>query len=377
MSRPKSSPRFRFTGSALLLSALFFLVPALQNGDRRLYLLAVLIPCAMFLCFTVLARMFSLDRMLLTVSLTVCAAGIASLAVSDPSAALVQSLHCGAGFILLLVGGILIRSLSPSLLTAVCTAFLGLLALAGKLISPDLTLPLAEASLALLLISFASLLSRQGPVSALLVGTTALALLLARGDITEALLWGTTVLFLLFAADGRLVVVLPSLAVVLLLFFGAVRFFPVSVTGPEKVSLSALAASGAVGADVLPEGIGAAEAVSLFPRLVGHYGLIFAGFTVLLFLPLILRGAGTASWARTRFHAILAMGICLLLALRTLTGLLCVFGFLPLSTPAIPLLTCSLPDLCAHLFLIGLLCGISGRNDADLAEDAHLAMLAR
>ena len=71
------------------------------------------------------------------------------------------------------------------------------------------------------------------------------------------------------------------------------------------------------------------------------------------------------------------MGICLLLALRTLTGLLCVFGFLPLSTPAIPLLTCSLPDLCAHLFLIGLLCGISGRNDADLAEDAHLAMLAR
>ena len=30
----------------------------------------------------------------------------------------------------------------------------------------------------------------------------------------------------------------------------------------------------------------------------------------------------------------------------------------------------------AQLFLTGLLCGLSGRNDADLAEDAHLAMLA-
>ena len=213
MSRQRSSPRFRFTGSALLLSSLFFLVPALQNGDRRLYLLAVLVPCSVFLCSTVLARMFSLDRMLLTVSLTVCAAGIASLAVSDPDAALVQSLHCGAGFVFLLVGGILIRSLSPSLLTAVCTAFLGLLALAGRLISPDLALPLAEASLALLLISFAALLSRQGPVSALLLGTAALALLLVRGDTTDALLWGLTVLLLLFAADGRLIVVLPSLLI--------------------------------------------------------------------------------------------------------------------------------------------------------------------
>ena len=31
----------------------------------------------------------------------------------------------------------------------------------------------------------------------------------------------------------------------------------------------------------------------------------------------------------------------------------------------------------AILFLAGLLCGISGRNDSDLAEDAHLAMLAK
>ena len=52
MSKQKSSARFRFTGAVLLLAALLFLVPALRNGDRHLYLLAVLVPCTMFLCGT-------------------------------------------------------------------------------------------------------------------------------------------------------------------------------------------------------------------------------------------------------------------------------------------------------------------------------------
>ena len=92
---------------------------------------------------------------------------------------------------------------------------------------------------------------------------------------------------------------------------------------------------------------------------------------------LTLRGAYVAVSARTRFHAVLAMGISLMLALRTLASMLSAFGFLPVTAPAPPLLTLSLPSLCAQLFLIGMLCGISGRNDADLAEDAHLAMLAK
>ena len=68
---------------------------------------------------------------------------------------------------------------------------------------------------------------------------------------------------------------------------------------------------------------------------------------------------------------------CLLLALRTFAGLLCAFEVIPFAGPDLPLLTASLPDLWSQLFLIGMLCGISGRNDADLADDAHLAMLAR
>ena len=377
MSRQKSSARFRFTGAVLLLAALLFLIPALRNGNRTLYLLAIVVPCGMFLCGTVLARMFSVDRMLLTLSLWLCAVGISAIALSDPEAALEQSFRCCAGLAAMLAGAVIIRSMSPSLLSAVCCAFIGLLLLAGKLIAPAFTLPLTEAAAALLLFSFASLFARQGPVSAAVLGAAALALLLVRGDTADALLWGITILLLLFAADGRLAIVLPALAVIALLFFGAFTLVPSSVSAREPVSLSALVSAGALGADVLPEGLVPPDSVSLFPRVAGHYGLVFAGLTALLYLPLTLRGTSVAAYARTRFHAVLAMGAALLLALRTLAALLSAFGFLPLSGTEIPLLTSSLPALCAQLFLIGMISGISGRNDADLAEDAHLAMLAK
>ena len=42
MSKLKSSPRLRFTGAAILLSALLFLVPAVKDGNEQLYLLALL-----------------------------------------------------------------------------------------------------------------------------------------------------------------------------------------------------------------------------------------------------------------------------------------------------------------------------------------------
>ena len=377
MSSQKSSPRFRFTGAALLLSVLVFLIPALHSGSPILYLLAVLVPCVLFLSCTAIARMFSLDRMLLAVSLYLCAMGVAALAPADPNAALSQALRCGIGLFVLLIGGILIRSLSPSLLTAACMSLLGLLLLVGKMLSPSLTLSLTEGALALLLIAFASLFARQGSVPAALLGFVVMVLLLIRGETDTALLWGLSVLLLVFAADGRPVIFLPTLAVMVLLFFGAYQIYAVPTAVPDTSVLAVLIPAGATGSDTLSAEITSLNTVSLFPRLTGHYGLIFSGLSILMFLPFSLRGASVASSARTRFHAILAMGITLMLALRTLAAALAAFGFSPFHAPAVPFLTSSAPDLCSQLFLVGLLCGISGRSDADLAEDAHLAMLAK
>ena len=373
----KSSARFRFFAASLLLSALVFVIPALKDGNATLYLLAAAVPCAMLLLGTVIPRMFSLDRMIISLVLWLCAAGIAALARTDPDAALTQALRCGAGMAALIVGGVLIRSLTPSLLTSSCAAFLGLLLLTGRLLSPALALPLAEVSIPLLLIAFAALFARQGPVPALAVGIAGLALLLVQGETAEAVFWGLAVLLLAFAADGRAAVVLPALAVMGALFFVTFTLFPLPREPQDAGMLHTLVSAGPVGADPLPEAFTALKAGSLFPLMTGSFGLIFAGLTALLFLPLALRGTTVAACARLRFHAVLAMGASLLLSFRALAALLAVFGFLPFGSLSLPFLTDSLPALCGELFLAGLLCGVSGRNEADLAEDAHLAMLAK
>jgi len=375
MSKKQSSPRFRFAFAALLLSALLFLLPAVRSGDRRLYLLAALVPAFMLLCSTVLARLFSLDRMALTLALFLCSVGIAAFAPSDPDAAVAHALRCIPGMAALLIGAVLMRSLSSSMLSAVSSAFLGLLMLSAKLLVPTFSVPLAEAGLALVLVSVASLLSGRGSGFALIPGIAALILLLTGGEITLAVLWGLTVLLLLFAADGRILVILSAFCVTVFLFFGYSRLFPADFKAANTGSLNLLVSAGWTGTDMLPGDL--PSAASLFPRLSLHFGLLFAGLTVLLFLPLSLRGVFIATSSRTRFHAVISMGISLLLALQALAALLSVFGFLPLPEVCFPFLTSSLPDLCAELFMIGMLCGISARNEADLAEDAHLAMLAK
>jgi cell division protein FtsW (lipid II flippase) len=165
------------------------------------------------------------------------------------------------------------------------------------------------------------------------------------------------------------------------LFFGAwqLGYLPAFTSAEEHTaSLSALASSGWIGADgaaVTPDP--ALPASSLLYALAGNYGLLFTGFTLMLYLPLALRGISVASFARSRFHAVLAMGCVLIFALRIPVALLSAFGVLPLPLRSLPLLTDSLPDLIAQMLTLGLLCGISSVNEADLAEDAHLAMLAK
>ena len=177
MSKQKSSPRFRFAGAALLLALMTLLLPALRDGDRRLYLLAAGVSGAMLLGMTVPARIFSLDRLILSVTLWLGAVGIISLAPSDPDAALVQLLRCCAGTAALIAGAVMIRVLTGSALTAGISAFLGILLLSGPLLVRDASLPFTEAGLVLLVIATASLLVRSGGF-ALLPGLAGTVLLL-------------------------------------------------------------------------------------------------------------------------------------------------------------------------------------------------------
>lgn len=379
MNRQKSSSRFRFVGAAALLVLLALLVPALRDGDQRLYFLAAGVTAAMLLCMIIPARLFSLDRMILSLALYMGAVGIFSIAPADPDAALMQWLRCSVGAVTLIIGAMLIRVLTVSMLTSGITSFLGLLLLAGGLLTRDVTLPFTEAGVILLMIAFSSLLSAHGGIAAMIPGLAGTVLLLLQGQTVEAIVLALAILLLLWSSDGRIIVALAALAVFAAVFFAArqLGYLPPFLPGEtHTASLSTLVSAGLFGT----EGTAAdasLPASSLLYGLAGRYGLVFTGLTLLLYLPLVLRGASVAGSARSRFHAVLAMGCTLLFAFRIPAGLLSAFGVLPLPISPLPLLTDSLPDLCAQMLTLGLLCGISSVNEADLAEDAHLAMLAK
>ena len=381
MTGRKSSPRFRFAAAAALLVLLALGIPALREGDQRLYLLAAGTAGAMLLGMIIPARLFSLDRLILSLALYLCAAGVLALAPGNPDAALIQLLRCAAGTAALIIGAMIVRIVTPSPLTGGIASFLGLLLLAGRLLVRDTPLPFTEAALALLMISFASLLSCLGGVAAMVPGIIGTALLLLQGMTVEASVLALTILLLLWSSDGRAGPALAALAVFAGLFFGAARLgvLPALVPGEaHSLSLSSLISSGLFGSETpAPLPNPALPASSLIYALSANYGLAFAGLTLLLYLPLMLRGVSVAVSARTRFHAALALGCALIFSLRIPAGLLASFAVLPLPLGPLPLLTDSLPDLAAQMLTLGLLCGISSVNEADLAEDAHLAMLAK
>ena len=381
MNRQKSSPRFRFVGAAALLVLLALLAHALREGDQRLYLLAGGVTGAMLLCMIIPARLFSLDRLILSLSLYLGAVGIISLAPANPDAALIQLLRCSVGAVALMIGAMIIRIISPSMLTAGISSFLGLLLLAGSLLVRDLPFPFTEAALILLIISFSSLLACHGGTAAMIPGVIGAVLLLLQGMTVEAFVLALTVLLLLWSADGRLGIVLAAFVVFAGLFWGAAQlgYLPAFTLSEEhSLSLSTLVSAGLFGSGetvLLPET--ALPASSLIYPLSENYGLIFTGLTLLLYLPLMLRGASVAGTARSRFHAVMALGCVLIFSLRIPAALLAAFSVLPLPLTPLPLLTDSLPDLAVQMLTLGLLCGISSVNEANLAEDAHLAMLAK
>ena len=127
---------------------------------------------------------------------------------------------------------------------------------------------------------------------------------------------------------------------------------------------------------IVEESAGFGSPESLYFLFGEQYGLILLFCALLLLIALLIRGASLALHTRKSFHASLSLGIVLLLGLRAFLFLAAAAGLLPVAPGAFPFLTSSAPDLFAHFFLLGLLSGVSARNDADLEEDARLAMLA-
>lgn len=371
------SSRFRTAAMLLVFFAFAFLLPASRNGESKLYFLAGAVPGAMLLLLLLPSRLFPLDRPSLCTVLSLCGFSLLAAAAYNPDEALSQGFRCIASLFFLAAGIVLIHTFRPSAMSAALPAFCGLAMLSCSVWFYELPFSFTEGGTALLLFAVAAFLSLRLRLPALLAALGGSLLLLLQHDYGSASVWGVSCVILFWvAADSPLWsgILFCTVGGVSGIFMG---LSPLPAESAARPPISRIASMPLILPESLPETPGLSSAEDLFFRFGEQYGLIILLCAVMLIVLFLIRGAALAQHARKAFHSALALGVLLLIGLRTLLFLSTAAGLTVFSPGSFPFMTSSLPDLVSHFFLAGLLSGISARNEHDLEEDTRLAMLAR
>lgn len=124
----------------------------------------------------------------------------------------------------------------------------------------------------------------------------------------------------------------------------------------------------------MPRDVGRAfgDAEVAFPVLARHWGFVGAFLALALFAALIVFALRTASRARSRGGALIAIGIAAWLAWKTAAGLAIALGVAPIVAISMPMLGVGGTNAVATLLATGLLASIS-RDARDPHESAGIA----
>ena len=375
--RKRSSFRFRISAVLLVFFATVFLLPAYRDGNPKLYLLAVAVPAAMLLLMLLPARAFSIDRPSISAALSLCGFGLIAAMAANPDEAVSQGFRSVAALFFLASGIVLVRAFRPSVLAAALPAFCGFGMISCFLWFPDLSVSLAEGGMALLLFSLSAFVAMRLRLPALVIVLGGTLLLLLQRDYGNAAVCGITCVLVFWAASGSALwsgILLCCTGGLFGVFFG---FSGLPAESTVSSMLPRIAAMPLIPPESVPEEHVVSSPDSLFFLLGERYGIVFLFCAVMLVILILVHGSSLAQHTRKTLHASLALGVVLLIGLRLLLFLAVSAGLIPLLPGSFPFLTSSLPDLFTHFFLLGLLSGISSRNETDLDEDARLAMLAR
>lgn len=380
MKKRTASARRVCQWTVFLFFLLAFLLPAVKEGDERLWTLAVAVPAVILLCGVVFSRLLSMDRFLTVVSVSLAALGIL-LMTGQPEQAVSQALRSAGALFFLFLGVTVIHIYHPSVTAVLVPAVIALAMLAVPLANASISVPLAFPAVSLLMIAFVALLSMRRQLAALLLGLAGTVLLLAQSATAAAAVWSVTFLLLFWSSGGHPAYLLAGTSAVVLAGLGASALLPdlfsmpADAPAPVLSSASPLSLLGPETAEAVPADL-PLGGTSLLPVAALRYGLVFSACIALLYPLLLIRGGSLAITSRSRFHGLAAMGSVLLLGLSAVSALLGDFGLSPVEALPLPLLSADFASLASSLFLVGLLCGVSARNKTDLEDDARLSMLA-
>ncbi len=408
MNRKRHSPGGSLCAAGMLFYFLAFLLPAVRDASMTGYILAVAVPCLIFLGSYMLPHLVPVDRLLMTLTNLFCAMGVLLRFSMSPSLAIRQAVCFGIGILVMVCSAAMMQRVRPGagfLLPAAAISLLltGLPLLGKNSVGLPGWMELGQSSLQpgelgkpLLIPVLAGLLSRRRLLPALGFCAALLSLLLLQRDLCGALILGGTAVLLFWGATGNWILLILGLAAEtalagaggLLLPSFRLSFLvpPVSPADTESAALplqncfQLVSSGGLWGAGLglsSPQEIPSGQSEFSFALLCHSFGFIAGVCFLMLYAALLWRGSSAARTARRSFPGLGAMGAVILIGLQTFAAVSSTLQLLPLTGAALPFISSNETSLIACLGLVGLIHGVSGMNEIALEEDASLAMLER
>ncbi len=224
------------------------------------------------------------------------------------------------------------------------------------------------------------------------VGISVILLVLQK-DLGAALLFYMTFLLLLYVATsnwGYLGAGLGALAVggvISYKLFDHVRLRVAVWQNPWSMvddggyqivqGLMALVSGGVFGSGLglgSPKYIPAYRTDYIFAVISEEFGILFGVLLIGLYVLLVFRGAAIARRANNAFHALLALGVTVMIALQSFIIIGGVIKLIPLTGVTLPLVSYGGSSMLSTMMLMGILLAVSqenGRADAETLDEAY------
>lgn len=384
----------------------------LRAFDTDALALAVLLPLACFLTTIVLAKLFSIDQLLMALTHFLCGVGMLILYSMDPERGMRQAEAYFLGLGVMIAAIFAVRWVRSWkwlcwLMLPVGFALLALPILFGEVTNGAknwISLPVigsfqpSEIVKVMLVIVLAQFFSGRHTFTqmlpAILFVGGCLVFLMVQADLGTALMYYFTTLLLYFVASSNLTLTLLGLlggagaAVLGYNMFAHVKVRVAMWKNPWSDALGkgyqiiqALMAIGSGGLFGLGLGLGSPRVIPayhtdfIFAVICEQFGIIFGLCIIGVYIVLILRGIAISVRSRQSFHALLAFGCSVLLGVQTFIIIAGVIKMIPLTGITMPFISYGGTSMVSCMALMGLLQGASVRIRLDTRQDARMAGL--
>jgi len=371
--------------------------------------LALAVPVLIYIATMWLPRFFPADKLLLAIANFLCGLGVLILYSTDQGAGtargIQQAVFYGVGILAMLVCILLVRYVRrwKFLISLIMLGSMLLLALPLAIGSEQngafnwiniggINLQPSEVVKLSLLLILSYYLSERRMIPWLLFALFSLGVLMLQRDMGTALIYYTATLLMFYSSTGNLPMtglgVLGGMggAVLGYQMFAHVKvrvaiwrnpWIYYETSGYQIVQmLMAIASGGLFGVGL---GLGAPRLIPvyftdcIFAVICEQFGIIFGILVLVMYVILIIRGASIATFARSGFHSLLAMGCTVMLGIQTFVIIGGVLKLIPLTGVTMPFVSYGGTSMVSCMGTIGLLQGVASINQDDLAYDYDIS----